>query len=95
MNLIKMDARNASKERSNCGDIRDMPLSKRTYICNRCGMQKDRDINASINIPDRAILGQRGSHAQGDTASAIQQAPKSRIEELRTDTYPLRGAVIA
>ncbi|MCL5427774.1 MAG: hypothetical protein M1321_01180 [Candidatus Marsarchaeota archaeon] len=41
-------------------------------------------------------LGQRGSHAQGDTASAVQQASKSRIEELRTDkTHPLRDAVVA
>ena len=86
MKVIKVDARNTSKECSNCGNIQDMPLSKRTYICNRCGMQMDRDINASINILNRATLGQRGSHAQGDMTSAIQQESKSRIEELRT--YP-------
>ena len=87
MRVIKVDARNASNECSNCGNIQDMPLSERTYLCNRCGMQMDRGINASINTLHRATtLGQRGSHAQGDMASAIQQESKSRIEELRT--YP-------
>ena len=96
MKVIKVDARNTSKECSSCGNVQDMPLSKRAYICNRCGMQMDRDINASINILNRATLGQRGSHAQGDMASAIQQESKSRIEELRTDkTHPLLDAVTA
>ena len=97
MKVIKVDARNTSKECSNCGNIQDMPLSERTYNCQRCGMSKDRDINASINILNRATtLGQRGSHAQGDMASAIQQESKSRIEELRTDKrHPLRDAVSA
>ena len=96
MKVIKVDARNTSKECSNCGNIREMPLSMREYNCGRCGMQLDRDINASINILNRATLGQRGSHAQGDMASAIQQESKSRIEELRTDKrHPLWDAVNA
>ena len=95
MKVIKVDARNTSKECSNCGNIQEMPLSERIYICNRCGMQMDRDINASINILNRATLGQRESHAQEDMASAVQQASKSRIDELRTEkTHPLRDAVI-
>ncbi len=44
-----------------------MPLSIRGYNCNRCGMQMDRDINAAINIFNRATLGQRGSNAQGES----------------------------
>ncbi len=96
MKVIKVDARNTSKECGSCGNIQEMPLLERTYTCNRCGMQMDRDINASINMLNRATLGQRGSHAQGDMASAVQQASKSRIEELRTDkTHPLQDAVIA
>ena len=96
MKVIKVDASNTSKECSNCCSIQEMPLSMREYNCGRCGMRLDRDINASINILKRATLGQRGSHAQGDMASAIQQESKSRIEELRTDkTHPLQDAVIA
>jgi putative transposase len=94
MRVIKVDARNTSKECSNCGIIQDMPLSIREYNCSRCGMQMDRDINASINILHRATtLGQRGSHAQGEDARPRQEAV---LEELRTDkTHPLRDAVIA
>ncbi len=96
LSVVKVDARNTSKECSNCGNIREMPLSTREYNCNRCGMQLDRDINASINILKRATLGQRGSHAQGDMASAIRYESKSCIEELRTDkTHPLWKAVSA
>ena len=93
MKVIKVDARNTSKECSSCGNIQEMPLSERTYICNFCGMTMDRDVNASINILNRATLGQRGSHAQGESVRPYQEAV---LEELRTDkTHPLLDAVIA
>ena len=97
MKVITVDAKNTSKECSNCGNIQDMLLSIREYNCNKCGMRKDRDINASINILHKATtLGQRGSHAQGDMTSAVQQELKSRIVELRTDkTHPLQDEVIS
>ena len=93
MSVVKVDARNTSKECSDCGNIQEMPLSERTYTCQRCAMSKDRDINASINILNRATLGQRGSHAQGENVRPRQEAT---LEELRTDkTHPLRDAVSA
>ncbi len=93
MKVIKVDARNTSRQCSNCGNIQDMPLSIRGYNCNRCGMQIDRDINAAINILNRATLGQRGSHAQGENVRPQREAV---LAELRTDkTHPLRDAVIA
>ena len=108
LSVVKVDARNTSKKCSNCGNIQEMPLSERTYACQRCGMSKDRDINASINILKRvlnakrsnfdnfvvkATLGQRGSHAQGENVRPQQEAT---LEELRTDkTHPLQDAVIA
>lgn len=33
-----------------CGNRQKMPLYKREYRCNNCGMIEDRDINASINL---------------------------------------------
>ncbi len=93
LGIVKVDARNTSKICSNCGNIQEMPLSERTYICNRCGMKKDRDVNSAITILNRATLGQRGSHAQGENVRPQQEAT---LEELRTDkTHPLRDAVIA
>ncbi len=38
-----------------CKNVQKMPLNKRTFLCEKCGMSKDRDINASINILERAL----------------------------------------
>ncbi len=93
MGVSEVDPRNTSKTCSNCGNIQTMPLSKRVYLCEGCGMQEDRDINASMNILNRATAGLAGSHVQGDFARPQREAV---IEELKTDkTHPLRDAVIA
>ncbi|MEM3321791.1 MAG: transposase [Conexivisphaerales archaeon] len=93
LRVVKVNPRNTSKECSNCGNVQDMPLSERTYVCNRCGISMDRDINASINILNRATLGQRERHAQGESVRPQREAT---LDELRTDkTRPLRGVVIA
>ena len=41
----------SSKTCSNCGSIRkDLTLRDRTFKCNNCGLEIDRDYNASLNI---------------------------------------------
>jgi putative transposase len=35
---------------SNCQNKQKMPLSKRVYECENCGLKIDRDLNASINL---------------------------------------------
>ena len=40
----------SSKTCSSCGNIQPMPLSERVYSCSGCGMQMDRDLNASLNL---------------------------------------------
>ncbi|WP_259295940.1 RNA-guided endonuclease InsQ/TnpB family protein [Bifidobacterium bifidum] len=35
---------------SRCGMRKPMPLSERTYECERCGLTLDRDLNAALNI---------------------------------------------
>jgi putative transposase len=81
MKVTEVDPRNTSKACSNCGNIQAMPLSKRIYLCEGCGMQEDRDINASINILNRATAGLAGSHVQGDFVRPQQGA---MVEELKT-----------
>ena len=97
MKVIKVDARNTTQECSNCHHIKEgderLTLGDRIYHCNICGLTMDRDINASINILNRATLGQRGSHAQGES---VRPQSEAVLEELRTDkTHPLLDAVIA
>ena len=77
LKVIQVDARNTSRQCSNCGSIQDMPLSERMYNCGVCGMERDRDINASINILKRATPGLGESHARGDIASTIRQEPQA------------------
>lgn len=41
----------SSKTCSNCGNIKkDLKLSDRIFICNKCGFKIDRDFNAAINL---------------------------------------------
>lgn len=41
----------SSKTCSSCGNVKDsLGLSERTYICNECGLEIDRDYNASLNL---------------------------------------------
>ncbi len=49
----------SSKMCSNCGAIKsDLKLSDREWICSKCGVNHDRDINASINIRNMAFTNQ-------------------------------------
>ena len=50
--LVKIDRfYPSSKTCSNCGCVKDkLSLSERTYHCEECGFEIDRDLNASINI---------------------------------------------
>lgn len=41
----------SSKTCNRCGNVNDnLSLSERTFICNECGYEIDRDLNASINL---------------------------------------------
>ena len=86
MKVIRVDARNTSRTCSNCSNIMDMPLSQRTYVCNRCGLQMDRDVNAAINMLKRGRAGLARTDAQGDICLYGAKGAASSVEELRT--YP-------
>jgi putative transposase len=46
---------NTSQNCSNCGQKVQKSLSTRTHICSHCGFVADRDVNAGINILQKAI----------------------------------------
>lgn len=41
---------------SGCGHKQAMPLWKRTYHCNECGLVLDRDDNSAVNILMRFLV---------------------------------------
>jgi putative transposase len=52
-----VDARYTSQKCSQCGIMVPKTLADRTHLCPNCGLEMDRDINASVNI---VTLGLRG-----------------------------------
>ncbi len=67
-------------------------LEDRIHHCNRCGMQLGSDMNASINILDRATLGHGGSHAQVESVILQQGAA---VVELRAYSDKIIDAWVA
>jgi len=55
--LIRIDTfYPSSKTCSGCGSVKEeLKLSERTYKCDSCGLEIDRDLNASINIRNAGI----------------------------------------
>ncbi len=45
----------STKTCSNCGNIKQIALDERTYICENCGKIIDRDHNSSINIQNEGL----------------------------------------
>ena len=54
--VVMVDPGNTSRECSNCGYGKEsMKLSERTFHCDSCGYEIDRDLNAAINIHNRGL----------------------------------------
>lgn len=54
-----VDPKNTSQLCSKCGNKEHLELKDRIFKCSKCGLEIDRDINASINIRNRSIEYQR------------------------------------
>jgi putative transposase len=67
--IVFVDPKNTTKECSKCGVLTPKTLWERTHNCPACGLVLDRDVNAAINILNRATAGQAGSNACGDGAN--------------------------
>jgi putative transposase len=58
----------SSKICSGCGHVvSSLPLSRRTFICEQCGLAIDRDLNAAKNL---ARLAERVAPGSGETGNA-------------------------
>ncbi|MDY6806401.1 MAG: transposase [Cyanobacteriota bacterium] len=73
---IAVNPKNTSQDCSNCGEKVHKELSIRTHSCPHCGIVIDRDLNAAINIKNRAaghpVLKARG--VRRDTGTAKREA---------------------
>ncbi len=68
----------SSKTCSNCQFLNNnLSLKDRVFKCPNCGMQKDRDLNASINLEKKAV---------SYTVYACGEVNKPKAERLRTST---------
>ena len=70
--LLKLDERNTSKTCSRCGQMQDMPLWKRTYHCENCGLVMDRDDNSADNILAR-FFARRGPHTSSGECGVLYE----------------------
>ncbi|WP_367267819.1 zinc ribbon domain-containing protein [Okeania sp. SIO2C9] len=52
---IAVNPQNTSQDCSNCGGKVPKELNIRTHSCPHCGIVIDRDLNAAINIKNRAV----------------------------------------
>ncbi|NER02680.1 MAG: transposase, partial [Okeania sp. SIO3C4] len=52
---IGVNPKNTSQDCSNCGKKVKKELNIRTHCCPHCGIVIDRDLNAAINIKNRAV----------------------------------------
>ncbi len=52
---IGVNPKNTSQDCSNCGEKVDKELNIRTHSCPHCAIVIDRDLNAAINIKNRAL----------------------------------------
>lgn len=62
--VVQVNPKNTTKMCSNCGNLQDMPLWKRTYECD-CGLVLDRDYNSAKNILNNA-LSQELAHVENN-----------------------------
>ncbi|WP_375340000.1 zinc ribbon domain-containing protein [Okeania sp. KiyG1] len=76
MKTIAVNPQNTSQDCSNCGGKVPKELNIRTHSCPHCGIVIDRDLNAAINIKNRAVghsvLKARG--ARRDTGATKREA---------------------
>ena len=70
-----VDARYTSQKCSQCGIIVPKTLAERVHRCPNCGLEMDRDINASLNI---RTLGLRGSAYQDPTPTLSKLLKQAR-----------------
>ncbi len=81
--VLRVDPRGTTQECSKCRSAVRKTLKDRLHQCWKCGFEADRDLNAALNILQRALgtAGTAGNNASGDDASTRQGHASSMNEE--------------
>ncbi len=74
-----VDARYTSQKCSQCGIMVPKTLADRTHLCPNCGLEMDRDINASLNI---RTLGLRGRAYRDPTPTLSNRLKASYVDDV-------------
>jgi putative transposase len=70
----------SSKRCSGCGWIdADLTLSDRTFHCQQCGLVRDRDLNAAINLGKLAGSSSDSENACGAASSGTRRKPRVQL----------------
>ncbi|MBL7147326.1 MAG: transposase [Nanoarchaeota archaeon] len=77
--VIKVNPKNTTKMCSQCGNLQEMFLYKRTYECANCGFVIDRDYNSAKNI---LKLGQELSYVENNPSVQLEQGLSMKQEAL-------------
>ena len=85
----------SSKLCHGCGSRKDnLRLSDRIYICDNCGLEIDRDLNASLNIREEGIrlrkeLGRNNPDLYKHKSVEIEISPDLLGNDLRSRKKPI------
>jgi len=70
--VVKVNPKNTTKTCSQCGHLQDMPLYKRVFKCESCGLSMDRDYNSAINILNK-FLGKELTYVENNSSVPLVQ----------------------
>lgn len=76
--LVIQNEAYTSQDCCQCGNRHKIELSNRVYICDRCGLRIDRDLNSAFNMMKRFVLGR--SHVGRDTYDVLAKARNLNID---------------
>ena len=80
-----------SKTCSTCGNVKqELKLSERTYVCSECGVNIDRDYNASLNLKNLLVKQKIGRDSSEftpvDLTALLSSFSKNRIATSKVET---------
>ena len=85
----------SSKRCSGCGWIDvDLTLSDRIYHCEQCGLVRDRDLNAAINLMKLAGSSSDSQNACGAVSAGARSRPRVKLTAVKQEPNANHGPSI-